>query len=315
MTHSIRLALAEDSGNEHAESSENWVCAEPFGENPMLRLTVGTIGTGKTVSAMATASRVLDTVPDARVVVFNPIPGEYDSLAHTLSEKNRDSETGNLPSATRFRIADGDALSVSASDLPAVSIVEPESTGQPECRETLSKAVAEFCSELSEAEQQWPTYLIVDETHQIFRSDSGVGFDEVVAAQQEHGALAVQVITQAFNDLPLPLEEAIEHVEGADRPVHLFDTFDLYYSSLPTQRKRFGLSSKDAEFLRGEAAPGFAGGDDVQRVPPTGLCQTPDGDWQRVRYPLTDHEAETLLERRNSRHQRQHDTATEAGDV
>jgi hypothetical protein len=249
MTHSIRFALAEDSGDENAESTENWMRADPFGENPMRRLTLGTIGTGKTVSAMATASRVRDTVPDARIVVFSPIPGEYDPLAYTLSEKSLESETGDIPSAKRFRVGDEGTLPTSASDLPAVSIIEPERT-LPERGDSLREVVEDFVAELSEAERQCPTYLILDEAHYIFRPESAFGINELIQAQQEHGALAVQIVEQTLDGGRFVAAMGDEDVHS---PLRAFNTFDLYHTNSREQRKRLGLSTDDAEFLRHEA--------------------------------------------------------------
>lgn len=325
-TETVRLAQPLESNHDHesvpgpgpedeAEIGE-WLRVSPFRSGGMRRLTLGTIGTGKTVSAMSTASRVLDTVPDARIVVVNPIPGEYDPLADTLPEKNRDSETGDIPSAKRFRVGDGDTLSLSASDLPAVSIIEPPTSSDlPGRQEVLGQAVEDFVGELSVADRQWPTYLILDEAHYIFRSESAFGFDELIQAQQDHGALAVQLLTHT--DELGRFEGAMGDGEDVQRPPRLFDTFDLYYTENLTLRKRLGLSLEDAEFVSHEAVPGGESRATVREAAPSGLCKTPDGDWQRVRYTLTDHEAETLLgwstptpeDRHENRHQRRREQA------
>ena len=294
----IRLAQSIESNYNHesapAPETEEWLRFNPFHSDGMRRLTLGTIGTGKTVSAMAAASRVLDTVPDARIVVVNPLPGEYDLLAHTLSEKPRDSETGDTPSAKRFRVGDGDALSLSASDLPAVSIIEPPvSAGFAECQEALGQAVEDFVGELSGAERQWPTYLILDEAHYIFRPESAFGINKLIQAQQEHGALAVQVVTPGLDEGRF--EAAIGDDENVQSPLEEFTTFDLYYTMSDESRKRLGLSSEEMRFLY-EARPGGESKATVREAAPTGLCQTPDEDWQRVRYTLTEHEAEMLLD-------------------
>jgi hypothetical protein len=297
ITRTGEVRIAQPIGNSHEHESEGWLRAGLFQPSAMRRLTVGQIGTGKTVGAMAAASRVLDTIPDARIVVFNSIPGAYDPLAHTLSENNRGRETGDIPSAKRFRVGDGSRLPVSASDLPAVSIIEPEAAALPDRQESLSQAVEDFCEGLYGAHRQWPTYLILDDARWMFRSDSMFGLNEMIQTQREHEALAVQVVTQTLDGGLI--EAAMGCGEDVQRPPRLFNTFDLYQSASRTQRKRLGLSPEDAEFLRNEAVAASSVDDEsegaVREAAPTGLCKTTDENWQRVRYTLTEREAETLL--------------------
>jgi hypothetical protein len=293
MTRSMRLA--EEDGE--TDSAANWVRAEPFGDTPMMRLTLGNVGFGKTVGARAAASRVLDAVPNARIVVFSSIPGEYDPLAHALSEKSRESETGDIPSAKRFPVTEEDRLSLSASDLPPVSIVEPEAATRPQEQNALSQALEDFLEGISNTHQQRPTYLILDDAYGLFRASESVGLQEMREARQRHESLAVQIVTHTLDG------GQFGDVAGSDRlsrrPTNVFDTIDLYYSESREQRKRFGLSVEDAAFVRTATGPspvvGSEAGTTVRDGAPTGLCYTADEGWQRVRHTLTEHEAETLL--------------------
>lgn len=300
MNRAIRLACVEDSrrdGEEDADSTVNWVRAEPFEDGPMLRLTLGNVGFGKTVGAQAAASRVLDAVPDARIVVFSSIPGEYDPLAHALSEKSRESETGDIPSAKRFPVTEEDRLSLSASDLPAVSIVEPEAATRPREQNALSQALEDFLEGISKTHQQRPTYLILDDAYGLFRASESVGPQELLEVRQRHEALAVQILTHTLDGGRFGT--AASHEQLSRKPTSVFDTIDLYHSESREQRKRLGLSVEDAAFVRTATGPcpflGSEAGRSVREGAPTGLCYTANEGWQRVRHTLTEHEAETLL--------------------
>lgn len=299
MSRSMRLACVEDSGRdgeEDAADTGNWLRADPFGTNPMLRLTLGHVGFGKTVGARAAASRVLDAVPDARIVVFNSEPGAYDPLAHALSEKPAESETDDIPSAKRFPVATGTELSVSVSDLPAVSIVEPEAATRPREQEALAQALEDFLEGVCRTQHR-PTYLILDDAYGMFRASESIGLQELLEARQRHESLAVQIVTHTLDG------GWLGDVAGSDRlswrPMNIFDTVDLYHSESREQRKRFGLSIEDAAFLRTATGPspevGSEAGTSVRDGAPTGLCYTAEEGWQRVRHTLTEHEAETLL--------------------
>lgn len=304
MTRSIRLALTDDSEIENADSTDNWICADPFNGNPMMRLTFGTMATGKTVGTQAAVFRVLDTVPDARIVIFNAFSGEYEPLIHAVSEKCLASvnATDDRASVDRFQVGKESNDSLSPSDLAPLSIVEPELAYRSQAEmEALAHALANLLERMGKTHQQHPTYLVIDQALTIFRSSESVGLQSLYEAREESEKLAVHLVTDTLDEW---WPDSISDSGRLEGEHGIFDTIDLYYTQFPELQQRFGLSREDVAFVE-DAHPGSASIADeadssVRDAAATGLCYTVEGGWQRVRHTLTENEAESSINPLNS---------------
>lgn len=288
----ICLAQVEERSAERTDENESeaveWVRATPFSLLSMRRLTVGGVRTGKTVGAQAAASRVLGACPEARVVVFTPVPNSYNRVSDLLAEKT-DSQW-ELPRAERMRPDDLVARSEGISVLPPVSIAEPGTWGK--CEE-LARAFASFGEHLSNRmgdgsdERISPVYLIIDEADQLL-SRSDVDFRKILRRfGMRREPIAVHALAQSAEQF---------------QPVtDLFNTIDL--RRLPERElKRFDLSEEDRAFMTKAVGPSPIGaGDGVEadcarKAAPTGLCYTEENGWYRSRFALFNIEWEALVE-------------------
>jgi hypothetical protein len=300
---SRKLCLAQFEDEEATSESEyegedtvvGWLQADPFQPEAMRRLSVGTTRMGKTVGAQAAASRVLGAYPNARVVIFTPIPESYDRVDDLL-DANAGSKDDS-PRVERIQPTDFSVNSESLGELPAVSIVTPRETG--DCTH-LARGFNRFADHLrgdETDESDPPVYLIVDDADQLLSPSENTDFRNLMRATRGD-SIAIHVLAQRTD---------VEQVRPIPDRYTVIDQYQMGEAETRGWQRRCAVSDDEAAFLRHEAngPQRLSAGDEsgrpesawtlARRAAPTGLCYTQEKGWNRVRYTLFNAELEALL--------------------